>query len=160
LLRKGNYEEWLKKIERSFSRLASRPLLATTVLFLSVLLLRVAALPLLPVPTPGKARRIQLLLLGDTLAHGRLTNPTPPLYESFETFHEICTRHTAPSTCLRRAFSGARTKARESVDWSAAQRIVDGRRVLLGPARLDASRLGVPGRRAGRAKNSGSLATG
>jgi len=47
LLRKGNYEEWLKKIERSFSRLASRPLLATTVLFLSVLLLRVAALPLL-----------------------------------------------------------------------------------------------------------------
>jgi len=49
-------------------------------------------------------------------------------------------------------FSGARTKARESVDWSAAQRIVDGRRVLLGPARLDASRLGVPGRRAGRAK--------
>jgi len=88
LLRKGNYEEWLKKIERSFSRLASRSLLATTVLFLSVLLLRVAALPLLPVPTPEKHDEFSFLLLGDTLAHGRLTNPTPPLYESFETFHE------------------------------------------------------------------------
>src|SRR5262249_48771117 len=69
-------------------RFSARPLLAATTLFLGVLLLRVALLPVFPVPTPGAHDEFSFLLLADTIAHGRLANPTPPLYQSFETFHE------------------------------------------------------------------------
>lgn len=88
LLRRGKYERTIGAIEQSFSRLAARPLLATACLFLGMIFLRVALLPLLPVPTPEIHDEYSFLLLGDTIAHGRLANPTPPLYQSFETFHE------------------------------------------------------------------------
>jgi len=88
LLKRGKYERAIGAIEQSFSRLATRLLLATSTLFLAMTFLRVALLPLLPVPTPEIHDEYSFLLLGDTIAHGRLTNPTPPLYQSFETFHE------------------------------------------------------------------------
>ncbi|HYK40279.1 MAG TPA: hypothetical protein VEU98_09635, partial [Candidatus Eremiobacteraceae bacterium] len=55
---------------------------------LGVFLMRVALLPVLPVPTPEIHDEFSFLLLGDTIAHGRLANPTPDLWKSFETFHE------------------------------------------------------------------------
>jgi hypothetical protein len=88
LLKRGKYEHAIGAIERAFAALASRPLLATSALFLGMILLRAALLPLLPVPTPEIHDEFSFLLLGDTIAHGQLTNPTPPLYQSFETFHE------------------------------------------------------------------------
>src|SRR5215475_6453240 len=88
LLSRGKYERAIGAIEQSFSRLAALPLLAGSTLFLAMIFLRVALLPLLPVPTPEIHDEYSFLLLGDTIAHGRLTNPTPPLYQSFETFHE------------------------------------------------------------------------
>ncbi|HWZ98621.1 MAG TPA: hypothetical protein VN025_12755 [Candidatus Dormibacteraeota bacterium] len=88
LTRRGGYEQALGKIETRFSRFAARPLASMAALFLGVFILRVALLALLPVPTPEFHDEFSFLLLGDTIAHGRLTDPTPALWKSFETFHE------------------------------------------------------------------------
>jgi hypothetical protein len=89
MLRRGKYEEIISSMERSFSKLSTKPVLAILSLFLGVVLLRLVLLPLLPIPTPEKHDEFSYLLLGDTLAHWRLTNPTHPLWRNFETFHEL-----------------------------------------------------------------------
>jgi hypothetical protein len=52
-----------------------------------VMLVRIALLPLIPVPIPIAHDENSYLLASDTFSHARLTNPSTPMWQHFETFH-------------------------------------------------------------------------
>lgn len=72
-------------VEPAAQKLARRPLWCMTFLFALVITLRLALLPMHPVPTPYGSDDFSYFLLGDTLAHFRLANTTHPMHRFFET---------------------------------------------------------------------------
>ncbi len=74
-------------IERFFAGIARKKHQSVLLVGLSVIVLRLALLPLLPIPLPFETDDFSLFLAADTFLHGRITNATPAMWTHFETIH-------------------------------------------------------------------------
>jgi hypothetical protein len=84
----STYFSW---IERTFGRLARRKKLSVVVVGFTAFLLRLAILPLSPIPHPFSPNDFSFLLAADTFSSGRLTNTTPVMWVHLETMHVTMT---------------------------------------------------------------------
>src|SRR5580658_3051994 len=78
---------FFRRTEQLGMRLARRKGLAVATVGLSVIVLRLALLPLFPIPLPFVPDDFSFLLACNTFLSGRLANPTPAMWTHFESIH-------------------------------------------------------------------------
>src|SRR5437868_7052702 len=74
-----------RKCDELFRRLAIRKWLACVSIAVLICGVRLVLLPFWPKPIPRVYDEFSYLLMADTFASGRATNPSPPHWEHFET---------------------------------------------------------------------------
>lgn len=79
--------EFLRSLRLAFERVASNRALSVALVITVVAIGRAALLPWISIPRPAIADEFGYLLTADTFLHGRLTNPTSPMWIHFETIH-------------------------------------------------------------------------
>jgi hypothetical protein len=82
----GFFSSLFSRIEHTLKPLARRKTLSVFVVGASAFLLRLAILPLCPIPQPFTQDDFSFLLAANTFAHGRLANLTPAMWMHFESF--------------------------------------------------------------------------
>ena len=82
----GRYNAGVQ-VESWFNRMARHRTTAILICAAAAMIPRLAALPWVPPPEPDVQDEFSYLFGAQTLLAGRLTNPTPALWQHFETFH-------------------------------------------------------------------------